>query len=186
MSKIICKHKIPAQKQYISLLSHYLQTLSENMGFAEEACDNLAFGFKEVCKNIVQHAYDGNTEYPIQVEFHQHKNRIEIWVRDYGKQVPPGSMQSQDLGEYDTSGLGLHVVDNIMDGVHYSPFEKKGSLLKMIKYLPKNLVKKDKAKESLSKELNENISSKLSATLSVSSKQKSSTKGKSGTSKRIH
>ena len=60
-------------------------------------------------------------------------------VRDRGRQVDPTTIKSRDLAEVRPGGLGVHIIQSVMDEYNYSCPPDGGMLLEMKKYVSKHV-----------------------------------------------
>ena len=103
------------------------------MGFAYREALNIKAAFTEAANNVIQHAYSGNYNLPIIVEFHRLHDRLEIYIKDYGKKVSRAQIKSRPLSEFRESGLGVFFMERLMDYINFDTTQEKGTLLKMVK-----------------------------------------------------
>ena len=81
------------------------------------------------------HAYKGKKNRPIITEFRKYQDRLEICIRDYGIQVPRSKIQAHPLDEFRNSGLGLYLMEEVMDYLNYNTSSPGGTELIMVKNL---------------------------------------------------
>lgn len=122
-------------------------SLGEILGFVDRACSHfgvqgsLAFDVKlaveEVCTNVIQHAYGTPDAGPLAVSIADRPDRIEIVVRDRATAFDPTSVPAVDTTagweEREAGGLGLHLVRNVVDEMHYATSEDGFNSLTLIK-----------------------------------------------------
>ncbi len=63
------------------------------------------------------------------------KAALEITIRDFGKQVDPKSIEGRDLDEVEPGGVGVHIMQSIMDETEFKQAEDCGMRLRMIKFI---------------------------------------------------
>jgi sigma-B regulation protein RsbU (phosphoserine phosphatase) len=77
----------------------------------------------DLLNNVVSYAYEDETEHEIHVHIELGENRVTATIRDDGRPFNPfGSMNpdtSESLEEREVGGLGIHLVEKIMDEVDY-------------------------------------------------------------------
>ncbi len=135
VKKWVCKHKIPSNKKYFQILGDYFFGICRFAGMARSEAQDLRLALLQALENVRVHAYDNQDGRPIQVEFHRTSKLIQIKIRDYGKRVRPAEIQAGDLNEFREGGLGVLLMEKVMDRVQYLTFLKKGTLLIMEKRL---------------------------------------------------
>lgn len=94
----------------------------------------------EACTNIIQHAYSGGSDKPIEIYCSMSNKSLIIEIRDWGESFDPESVPSPDtdseLSERQLGGLGLFLMKQMMDEVNYVFYPRKYNKLIMIKHLP--------------------------------------------------
>ena len=105
------------------------------MGFSEENSIRIQSAFNEALRNIMKHAYKGKKNCPIIAEFRRHQDHLEVWTKDYGVQVTRSIIQARPMDEFRKSGLGLYIMEEVMDYLNYDTSFNKGTELTMSKRL---------------------------------------------------
>jgi len=115
---------IPADHQYLNLVSACLQAIFERYEDLSEKADllyNLQLGVHEICSNIIEHAYGGLSPGAIEVDFDisQLPGSIHISLSDTGLSFEPESTPTPDLGIPQVHGYGLFLAYELLDFVRY-------------------------------------------------------------------
>lgn len=132
-NSFISKHKIPSHPRYVRFFRSYIFELALDMNFAYKDAVSIKAAFTEAANNIIEHAYSGNFNLPIIIEVHRHADRLEIYLRDYGRKVRRSEIKSRPLSDYRENGLGVYFIESLMDYINYDTTLEKGTLLKMVK-----------------------------------------------------
>ena len=131
--------RIGANPEYLALTRMVAQKMSSLSGLSESDADNVTLAIEEALTNVIRHGYGGPCSEPIIVRICKtysdcvQAEALEIEIRDFGKQVDPETIKSRDLDDVKPGGLGVHIIQSIMDDVTYSPMADGGMLLRMIK-----------------------------------------------------
>ncbi len=133
VNSLVSKHKIPSHPRYVRFMRTYIFQLAIDMGFAYKDAIDIKAAFTEAANNIVQHAYSGSFDLPIIIEIHRLENRIEIYMKDYGRKVARSEIKSRPLNDYQENGLGVFLMERLMDYISYDTSLEKGTVLKMVK-----------------------------------------------------
>ncbi|MDH5719554.1 MAG: ATP-binding protein [Spirochaetia bacterium] len=133
--KPVCEHTVPSHPRYVRFIRKYLLEMALDMGFAYRDAVNIKAAFVEALNNVIEHAYKGKTNMPIHLEFYRYDDRLEILIRDYGEKVARSEIKPRDLGEYVDGGLGVYLMEKLMDYVDYDTTVDAGTRLKMVKKL---------------------------------------------------
>jgi serine/threonine-protein kinase RsbW len=130
----IIRIKIPSHPKYISRLRSIVGEVCQKMNFHYQKCQDLKLAINEAVSNIIQHAYEGQTNKAIFVYFYLFSERLEVAIRDYGKKVEPDQIKSRDLDDVKDHGLGVFLMENLVDEVAFDFTPSVGTDLKFIKY----------------------------------------------------
>jgi len=91
----------------------------------------------EACTNIVEHAYKGEENGDIECTCDANDVCLTLVVRDHGKPFDPSTVSEPDLdGDIETrplGGLGIYLIKQLMDDVHFEPLGESGNVLTMVK-----------------------------------------------------
>src|SRR5205823_3713362 len=93
--------------------------LAETLGFPETECRAVVLAVDEALTNIIRHAYQGQTERPIEASFRRIQVAREIVLEDRGIRVNAQKLCGRPLEEIRSGGLGLHFMRESMDAVEF-------------------------------------------------------------------
>jgi serine/threonine-protein kinase RsbW len=113
--------------------------------FVEDACEqaaispakrfDLQLAVEEACMNVIEHAYDGKGG-EVTVCFEVDGTDVQITVTDHGQPFDPTQVVapnlSQPLEERPIGGLGIYLMQQLMDEVEFD-FSGEGNRLRMVK-----------------------------------------------------
>ena len=99
----------------------------------EDDAQKVVLAVQEGCANVIRHCYKDQTDKRIDLVISFGKDRIEIRIDDYGKWVDPAKIKSRELDDVKPGGLGVHLMNSVMDQVAYKKNEWGGTSLIMIK-----------------------------------------------------
>ena len=92
----------------------------------------------EACMNVIQHAYKEDANGDIVVKVYDHEVDVEVQITDFAPPIDPAKIRPRDLQEVRPGGLGTHFMQELMDDVHYLPYDSSaGNCLVMKKYKDK-------------------------------------------------
>ena len=133
--------RISADPSYLRVARAAVMSTAELAGMGKDEIDGVILAMDEAISNCIQHSYEGPCEKPIVVTVHQlvgvgnKPPVLEIIVRDYGKQVDPSTIRSRELDEIRPGGLGVHLIQTLMDEVEYSCPADGGMMVRMTKQI---------------------------------------------------
>ncbi|MHC4620968.1 MAG: ATP-binding protein [Planctomycetota bacterium] len=132
--------KMYANPEYLHVARMLVRGMTHIVGL-EDKNDLVTLAVEEVLTNVIRHSYGGPCDKPIIVKFNrinygaENKPALEIVIRDFGRQVDPESIRGRDLGEMKPGGLGVHIVDTVMDEIKFARAGDCGMQLRMVKYI---------------------------------------------------
>lgn len=134
--------KVPAKPQYVGVARLTISGLASRLGFTYDEIEDLKIASSEAITNAVRHAYDEDEEGEIIIGCALYEDKLEIMVADHGqsfdfeetkKQVGPYTEQESDVQLIREGGLGLYLMETLMDDVKVH--HEEGVTVFMTKYL---------------------------------------------------
>jgi serine/threonine-protein kinase RsbW len=148
--------RCPISTQILAVIRDFVTSLARQMGFDEEAVDQIELAVDEACANVVRHAYkhlgvspDLSTEKQsadlktiksctLWVRLHLGDQFLKITIIDHGIGINSEAKGVNTMEEFaergGSGGLGMYIIRNFMDEVEYS-YPPSGTVLTMTKYL---------------------------------------------------
>jgi serine/threonine-protein kinase RsbW len=114
---------IPSQTSFLGLVREVTKKMAESAGFVDGTADRLALAVDEATTNVIEHAYGGSGDHEIELRIVERGPEFRVEVVDSGATVDPRAVPRVDLGRYvserRTGGLGVHLMEKIMDSVTF-------------------------------------------------------------------
>ncbi len=111
--------------------------LAFELGFDEDLRQRIVLAVDEAFANVIRHAYAGCCDGRIELSVWLDTDAVRFELRDYAKPVDPNRIKPRDLSECRPGGLGINLIDSVMDRWQFRhPDDGAGNLLTMIKRLP--------------------------------------------------
>ncbi len=108
----------------------------EKLGFDESSIVQLVLCLDEAVSNIYRHAYNNDETGNIDLSFKLQNNTLVFYLRDYASLVYDNSIKPRDLTQTRPGGLGINIIDSVMDSWEFAtPKDGYGNLLIMKKEL---------------------------------------------------
>ena len=131
---------ITSNARSLPIVRGAVEKMARLEGFGENDTHALMLAIDEALANVIKHGYDGDPNQPIAIALEPVRSAdgragISVRVRDQGRQVDPSTIRSRDLSDIRPGGLGVHIIQSVMDEYDYSCPSDGGMLLKMIKYV---------------------------------------------------
>ena len=125
----------PAQ---LAAIRGFVAETSQSLGADERAVRDLQLAVDEVCSNSIRHGYGGQGG-EIEVAIERVGHSIKVMVRDWGVEFDPKAVPVPDLGlpleERSLGGLGLFLVQQVMDEVRFEFDGNRGNTVTMVRRL---------------------------------------------------
>jgi serine/threonine-protein kinase RsbW len=123
VSKRIHKLTIPSSTRYLEDVRQFVQSHASDAKFSDDTVEQLKMAVDEACANVIEHAYKGEGERPIDIAVIVAPDKFMVRIRDEGVGFDPKSYSSPDLIKIARSrtagGLGVHIIKRLMDQVEY-------------------------------------------------------------------
>lgn len=115
--------KIPSQTSYLALVRELTKKMAETAGFPAATADRIALAVDEATTNVIEHAYRGAADEEIELRFEDRGDDFRVELIDTGQMVDPRTVPRVDLERFvterRTGGLGMHLMEKIMDSVTF-------------------------------------------------------------------
>jgi serine/threonine-protein kinase RsbW len=106
------------------------------MGFDEEAGDQISLAFIEAVSNAIKHGNENNPEETVQISFRMDQDKLAISVKDCGSgfdlECVEDPLDPENLMK--PCGRGIFLMRSLMDRVIYSIDEDCGTEVQLVKY----------------------------------------------------
>ena len=104
-------------EQLPQLRARIRQAFAGQEGARPEAVDSLVLAVNEACMNIIQHAYGPWQNGDIVLEILLDDDGVTVRVTDFADPVDWSRCRPRDLDDIRPGGLGLHLINELMDEV---------------------------------------------------------------------
>ena len=128
------KLQLPGKPQYVSTVRMVIASLANSAGFDVEAIEDMKVAVSEACTNVVGHGASGEDRY--EVSFELSEEQLCISVQDQGEGYDMNNYQEPNLDCPKEGGLGLFIIQTLMDEVEMTSEPGKGTKIRMVKYRP--------------------------------------------------
>lgn len=125
------KMEIASNPQYVSVIRLTTSGIANKIGFCLEDIEDIKVAVSEACTNAIKHSLDNK----FSLEYTIFENGLTITIIDSGKGYDVDSIDVPNLEEPKESGLGLFIIQSLMDEVEIKSNINYGTVIKMTKYL---------------------------------------------------
>ena len=125
------KMEIASNPQYVSVVRLMTSGIANKIGFCLEDIEDIKVAVSEACTNAIKHSLDNR----FSVEYTIFESGLTIQITDSGKGYDVDAVSKPNLEEPKESGLGLFIIQSLMDEVDIKSDIDHGTIIKMTKYL---------------------------------------------------
>ncbi len=123
---------------YLCGARELVSAVAKRLSFDEMACCQIALAVDEALCNVIRHGYDRQPDRPIWLSIFpegtpDRPDMLRIVIEDEARQVEPNVIKSRDLDDVRPGGLGVHIINEVMDDVRYEKRGPVGMRLTMVK-----------------------------------------------------
>jgi anti-sigma regulatory factor (Ser/Thr protein kinase) len=115
---------LPSRTEFLGLLRDLARRLALDAGFDEATAGGLALAVDEAATNVIEHAYQGRGDGLLELRFDHLGKDFRVELVDSGATIDPRTVPRVDLERYAREGrkggLGVHLMERIMDSVTFS------------------------------------------------------------------
>ncbi|NLZ27230.1 MAG: ATP-binding protein [Chloroflexi bacterium] len=129
----------PANYSSVRLICNIVSDRAKTINFSSRELYGIELAVDEACANIIDHAYGGENLGTIDLFIDTEDNEIKIIFEDNGKAFEPAEVLPPDLDSpleiRAERGLGVFLINTLMDDVYFDAPEPGLNRLTMIKRL---------------------------------------------------
>jgi len=127
-----------SRPSYLAIIRHMIDTLCGRLGYMPAESSQICLAVDEALCNVIRHGYDLREDGRIRVQLHERTDLglLEVVIEDDARQVELHTIRSRDLEDVRPGGLGVHLINEIMDDAEYEHRDGGGMRLRMRKKLP--------------------------------------------------
>lgn len=109
--------------EQVPQLSEFIEKICEKFCLDTETTMSLNLAIEEAVVNVMSYAYPKGTTGHVTIEVIKGHQYLDFIISDSGKAFNPTAKEDPDtslsLEERPIGGLGIHIIRQIMDSVHY-------------------------------------------------------------------
>lgn len=115
--------RVPSQTRFLGMVRELTRKMAAAAGFDAATADRIALAVDEATTNVIEHAYHGAPDRQVELRYDDRGPELRVELVDSGDMVDPRAMPRVDLDRYvserRTGGLGVHLMERIMDSVTF-------------------------------------------------------------------
>lgn len=133
------KFTILSKYENVTRVSDQINSYMVTNKVNKETADLFEMCLLEALNNIIKHAYKGDHTKEIHISVEVNDNKASVTLTDRGlprKNVEKAKLEydPKDIDNLPESGMGLFIIENIMDETHYQNTDSINTY-KLVKYL---------------------------------------------------
>lgn len=117
-------------------IRHSISNILSKSCLSKADCGNIILAIDEACSNIIRHGYNNDHTKNIDLTLTIESDHLSIILKDSGIEFDINTTSKRDINEVKPGGLGLYIIQNVMDRVEYCRTQDGCNQLAMIKELP--------------------------------------------------
>ncbi len=122
--------KLPCKPEFINVARMNISVIANNMKMDYEVIQDLKVAISEACNNVIIHS-DSESHY--EIDFIVKREKLVVEINDFGNGFDFGNYNEPDLENPKESGLGLFIIDSLMDEFEIETKNGNGTKIRMIK-----------------------------------------------------
>lgn len=130
----ILRFSVPGKPEYVSMIRLAVSSAANTAGFNIEEIDDIKIAVSEACTNVVCHGQlNENDVYEVICNIGE--NEFFISVEDKAGGYDVDEYKKPSIEELKPGGMGLYIIQALMDKVDIVSQVGQGTKIEMIKYL---------------------------------------------------
>lgn len=125
------KMEISANPEYVGIIRLTTSGIANKVGFSIDDIEDMKVAVSEACTNAIKHSSDDR----FYITFNILDNGLNIEIKDNGIGCNIDLLGKPDLENPKENGLGIFIIQTLMDEVSIESSDNKGTIIKMTKYL---------------------------------------------------
>ena len=114
--------------------------VARDMGFSENRIEDLKTAVSEACVNAIEHGNQLDESTKVGVTLTVNDSSLHVAVHDEGKDIDPApkpDIEKKMEGMETTRGMGIFLIESLMNEVTFESKPEGGKVVKMVVYLEK-------------------------------------------------
>lgn len=128
----LLKLSVPGKPEYVSTVRMTVSALANSAGFDIEAIEDIKVAVSEACTNVVRHGVKALNGYEVSCEMKE--DRLVISIVDEAGGYDVSGYQTPEPDHPKEGGLGIFIIQALMDEVDIVSELGLGTKIRMVKY----------------------------------------------------
>lgn len=132
------KFTLESRLENVSIAGVKIKAICDSIPLDEISSRNIELCVVEAVTNAIKHAYNSQPGNTIEIDVRLFSDKIVLRISDTGKSMDPNrchtacdtiDFEPRIIESLPTGGMGLHIINSIMDEVDYKTIKKKNTLI---------------------------------------------------------
>lgn len=111
--------KVKSNKESLALIRKAVSDAGEKAGMDKSVLGQIMLAVDETCSNIIRHTYQSEPEKKIVVNISITADLFTITIKDEGAPFDITSLEPRDITDVKPGGLGVYIIQQVMDSIEY-------------------------------------------------------------------
>lgn len=131
---------LPSDVNYLDVARMFVSDIGQKVGLSPSEIHDLQLAVTEAVTNVIEHAYDGDTDQRIDLAIEKNGECFVVAITDTGQnRFDPAAHPDPNLKEYlsqcRVGGLGLFLMRKLMDEVEFTSDDQGYNRVKLVKHI---------------------------------------------------
>lgn len=135
---------VSSDMKNLVVIADFVTAAAKKLGLDEHETFALQMAVDEACSNVMEHAYRGRSDGKVSLRFQAVDDEVVVTIHDQGEPFDPQSVPRPDISaplqKRENGGLGLYLMEKLMDSVEWEFDPERGNTLTMRKHRGKPTV----------------------------------------------
>jgi serine/threonine-protein kinase RsbW len=133
---------VPSSTENLAMIRDFVGSIGARAGLDEGEIGKLELAVDEACANVIEHAYGSDATREVTVKATVDAEAVSIEIVDTGRGFDPNKVKQDNLDQLiskrKSGGLGMRLIQTLMDEVQYEIVPGQKNELRMVKKLKKS------------------------------------------------
>lgn len=130
---------VPNKLEYFNITQLFVREIARNIGFKGTSLNQIDVAIEESVTNIMKHAYDAEESKTVEIVCQKIPEGVKIILKEMGMPFDPNRIAkfnlTKEVDDLSTDGLGIYMIQKVMDDLTFHNLGHLGKETHMVKYL---------------------------------------------------
>ncbi len=129
--------QVPSSTENLAIVRDFLSSIGKQTSMDDSEVGKIQLAVDEACSNVIEHAYGHDASKEVMIRVIVDDTLVRIEIVDTGRGFDPSTVEPKELEELvaqrKSGGLGLRLIQTLMDEVHYDVVPGETNQIRMTK-----------------------------------------------------